>query len=52
MKRQHIFLSEHQLASPRKIAEQTGISLSEIIRRAVDQFIASQTVRSREIHSL
>jgi hypothetical protein len=43
MKRQHIFLSEAQLASLRKIANQTGISLSEIIRRAIDEFITKRT---------
>ena len=52
MKRQHIFLSEQQLAALRKIADQTGISLSEIIRRAVDEFIAYHTAPPGETHSL
>ena len=52
MKRQHIFLSEAQLASLRRIADLTGISLSEIIRRAIDEFIASHTVSPGETHLL
>jgi hypothetical protein len=52
MKRKHIFLSEQQLASLRKIADQTGISLSEIIRRAIDQFIASHTPPADEISTV
>jgi len=52
MKRQHVFLSEQQLASLKKIADQTGISLSEIIRRAVDEFIASHMAPPVETHLL
>ena len=39
MKRFNFFLSEKQIAALNHIAEQTGISLSEVIRRAIDQFI-------------
>jgi hypothetical protein len=52
MKRKHIFLSEQQLAALRNIADQTGISLSEIIRRAVDEFIASHAALPGESPSL
>jgi len=52
MKRQNIFLSDQELASLRKIADQTGISLSEIIRRAIDQFIASHTPPADEISTV
>jgi predicted transcriptional regulator len=43
MKRQHIHLSDKQVVALKQLAEQTGISLSEIIRRAIDEFIVSHT---------
>jgi hypothetical protein len=52
MKRQHINLSEKQIAALRQIADQTGIPLSEIIRRAIDEFVASHTVPPGETHLL
>ena len=39
MKRLNFFLSDKQIVALTSIAEQTGISLSEVIRRAIDQFI-------------
>jgi hypothetical protein len=51
MKRRHIHLSDKQIAALKQLAEQTGISLSEIIRRAVDEFIASHAVPPGETHS-
>jgi hypothetical protein len=42
MKRQNFFLSEKQIAELKRIAAQTGISLSEVIRRAIDQFIKAR----------
>ena len=42
MKRCNFFLSEEQIAALKQIAEQTGISLSEVIRRAIDQFIETR----------
>ena len=42
MKRLNFFLSDKQIAALKSIAEQTGISLSEVIRRAIDQFIKTR----------
>jgi hypothetical protein len=44
MKRRHIHLSDEQIAALKELADLTGIPLSEIIRRAIDEFIASHTV--------
>ena len=52
MKRRHIHLSEKQLAALQELADLSGIPLSEIIRRAVDEFIASHTVPPGETHLL
>ena len=42
MRRLNFFLSDKQIAALKSIAEQTGISLSEVIRRAIDQFIKTR----------
>jgi predicted transcriptional regulator len=39
MKRYSFFLSDKQIAALKKIAEVSGVSLSEILRRAIDEFI-------------
>ena len=35
MKRTNIYLSEQQLAKLRKLCEETGLSLAEVVRRAI-----------------
>ena len=45
MKRQSIFLSEMQVAALKQVADVTGISLSEVIRRAIDDFIVKSRTK-------
>lgn len=40
MKRVNYYLSELQLDKLKKLSTETGISVSEIIRRAVDKYLA------------
>lgn len=44
MKRTNIFLSEQQIARLGAISEQEGLSVAEIIRRAVDAWLDSRGV--------
>jgi predicted DNA-binding protein len=45
MQRKHIFLPDKQLDQLKKISEQTGLKTSEIIRRAIEEFFHTTTVR-------
>jgi predicted DNA binding CopG/RHH family protein len=42
MKRTNIYLSKPQLEQMRLLAEATGISMSELIRRIIDEFLKNQ----------
>lgn len=39
MKRTNIFLPEQLLAKLRALAEKTGLSVAEIVRRAIDEYL-------------
>jgi len=43
MVRTNIFLTEPQLAALRRLADSTGLSVAELIRRAIDSYIADVT---------
>lgn len=40
MKRTSLFLGRKQVAELRKISEETGAPVAELIRRAVDEYVA------------
>lgn len=42
MERHHHYLTEKQLAALRTLAQRTGLSVAEIIRRAVDDYLRKQ----------
>ena len=42
MQRVNHYLSEKQVAELRRLSEQTGLSLAELIRRAVDVFLLQE----------
>ena len=39
MQRTNIFLTEKQIAALKTLAEKTGLSYSELIRRAIDKYL-------------
>jgi hypothetical protein len=39
VERKHIFLSVAQLVALREVCEASGLSLAEVIRRAIDEFL-------------
>jgi hypothetical protein len=39
MKRQHLFLPERQIEEIRNIAKRLGLSMAEVFRRAIDEYI-------------
>jgi Ribbon-helix-helix protein, copG family len=45
MQRTNIYLSEIQLESLRRLSEQRGEPVSELVRRALDEWLRSQGVR-------
>jgi predicted DNA-binding ribbon-helix-helix protein len=42
MKRISLFLPDPQIAALRKIAEEKGMTVAELIRRAIDEWLARQ----------
>jgi predicted DNA-binding protein len=42
MKRTNIFLPEQQLAELRALANATGLSVAELVRRAIDQYLGKK----------
>ncbi len=40
MIRSNVHLTPHQFAALRQLAQSTGLTLAEIIRRAVDEYLA------------
>lgn len=42
VKRTNIYLSENQLKQFKKLSKEKGIAFSELIRRALDQFLEKQ----------
>ena len=42
MKRTNLHLTDTQLAGLHKMAKRTGLSVAELVRRAVDAFLAQQ----------
>jgi metal-responsive CopG/Arc/MetJ family transcriptional regulator len=51
MKRKSIWLTEQQIAELERLAKGTGLKPSEIIRRAIDNYLEEQTKKGvdREI---
>lgn len=43
MTRTNVFLTEPQLAALRRLADSTGLSVAELIRRAIDSYMADVT---------
>jgi Ribbon-helix-helix protein, copG family len=43
MIRTNIFLTEPQLAALRRLSDSTGLSVAELIRRAIDTYMADVT---------
>lgn len=41
MKRTHMFLPEPTLAALRALSDKTGLSVAELIRRAIDAYLKS-----------
>lgn len=48
MKRVNYHLTEKQIAELQRLHEQTGLSVAEMIRRAVDAYIELQKPQERE----
>ncbi len=46
MQRTNIFLTEKQIAALKALAEKTGLSYSELIRRAIDEYLARHAKRA------
>lgn len=46
MKRINYFLPEQQIEALKKLSEKTGLSVSELIRRAIDAFLKKQQKKS------
>lgn len=46
MKRTNVHLSEVQLARLNELSKRTGLSVAELIRRAVDAFLAREAKKS------
>jgi hypothetical protein len=42
MKRTNLHLTDFQIKSLRKLSKKTGLTLAELVRRAVDQFLLEQ----------
>jgi predicted transcriptional regulator len=42
MKRTNIYLSEPSVGKLQELAKQTGLSVAELIRRAIDEFLKKQ----------
>lgn len=40
MKRKHFFLTEKQIQKLETLAEETGLSVAELIRRAIDDYLS------------
>lgn len=47
MNRQHVHLTDRQLAALRALANRTGLSVAEHIRRAVDDYLRQQRETKR-----
>jgi hypothetical protein len=45
MKRTNIYLSEEQLEALRRLAERRGEPVAQLVREALDEWLASQNVR-------
>jgi predicted DNA-binding protein len=45
MKRTNLYLSVVQLAKLDKLSRKTGLSVSELMRRAIDQYLESEGAR-------
>lgn len=46
MKRTNVHLSEVQLARLNELSKRTGLSVAELIRRAIDAFLAREAKKS------
>ena len=46
MKRVHIFTTEKQLIAIQAMAKDTGLSMAEIIRRAIDLLLEQKQIKS------
>lgn len=42
MTRTNLHLTDAQLAALRKLAKRTGLSVAELVRRAIDAFLSAQ----------
>jgi metal-responsive CopG/Arc/MetJ family transcriptional regulator len=47
MKRIHHYMSEKQIAELEKISEERDLSISEIIRRAIDDYLEKQKKKEK-----
>jgi hypothetical protein len=45
MKRTTVFLTENQLRQLKKYCDVTGLKFSEVLRRAIDEFLKSKDVQ-------
>jgi hypothetical protein len=45
MKRTNIYLSESQLATLQALGDQRGVPMAELVRQALDEWLAAQGVR-------
>lgn len=50
MKRQAVFLTKNQIETLHKLAEKTGLKISEHIRRAIDSYLEQQAAREGSEH--
>lgn len=47
-KRVHVMLTERQYEKMQKLSEDTGYSISELMRRAVDSYLAATKKKSND----
>lgn len=48
MKRTSLFLSEKQLSQLRALAQETGLPIAELVRRALDEYIERQKAKGSQ----
>jgi predicted DNA-binding protein len=52
MKRTQIRLTDEQWQRLKRVAAERGVSMSEVVREAIDQYIAAQNARDRREHAI
>lgn len=47
MKRTNLHLTDFQIKSLRRLSKKTGLTVAELVRRAVDEFLLKQTFENK-----